>query len=219
MLYHSGYHDISVELQSPSELSYEPPTPLRQDDFFSEDGSVVLPNRIINRPNELSLATTSRDALSSDAPPPTVVAEDSSIGGRRSYSREGGSTEDDLEVHDSDDVSKHPEVFTVSTLQEQEVPPNGTHGARESGRSGFDEEEEEEEVTKEKLKSLFKGINLEEGSENEDITKERVQANLSQVQQAEKEISSIAGLQEGSSSVSKEVSASILDIQMQQERR
>ncbi|XP_060795558.1 ankyrin-3 isoform X2 [Neoarius graeffei] len=218
-----GYHDISLELQSPSELSYEPPTPLRQDDFFSEDGSVVSPNRIIIRPNELSLPTTSRDALSSDAPPPTVVAEDTSVGGRRSYSQEWGSTEDDLELHDSDDVSKHPEVFTQSALQEQEVPPSEAHGARESGRSGFgeeEEEEEEEEMAKEKPKSLFKGINLEEGSENEDITKERVQANLSPVEQAEKEISSIAGLQEGPSSVSKEISASVLntDTQMQQER-
>ncbi|XP_053094448.1 ankyrin-3 isoform X31 [Pangasianodon hypophthalmus] len=213
-----GYHDISLELQSPSELSYEPPTPLRKDDFFSEDSSVVSPSTTLIRPNELSLATTSRDALSLNAAPPTVVAEDTSIGGRGSCSREGGSTEDDLEVHDSDEVSKHPEVFMQSALREQEVPPNGAHGARESGRSGF-EEEEEEEMTQEKLKPPLKGINLEEGSENEEITKERVQAYLAQVEQAEKEMSSIAGLQEGPSSVSKEMSASVLhtDTQMHQE--
>ncbi|MCI4384092.1 hypothetical protein PGIGA_G00034500 [Pangasianodon gigas] len=213
-----GYHDISLELQSPSELSYEPPTPLRKDDFFSEDSSVVSPSRTLIRPNELSLATTSRDALSPNAAPPTVVAEDTSIGGRGSCSREGGSTEDDLEVHDSDEVSKHPDVFMQSALREQEVPPNGAYGARESGRSGF-EEEEEEEMTQEKLKPPLKGINLEEGSENEEITKERVQAYLAQVEQAEKEMSSIAGLQEGPSSVSKEMSASVLhtDTQMHQE--
>ncbi|GAA6068543.1 ankyrin-3 isoform X1, partial [Tachysurus ichikawai] len=205
-----GYHDISLELQSPSELSYEPPTPLRQDDFFSEDGSVDPPSRSPVRPNELSLATTSRDALSPNAAPPTVVAEDSSIGGRGSYlySRDGGSTEDDLEAHDSDEVFKHPEVFMQSTLQEQEVPPNRAHGARESGRSGF-EQQEDEEMTQEE--SLFKGINLEEGSENEEITKEKVE-------QAEKEMSSLAGLQEGPSSVSQEVAASVLytDTQMQE---
>lgn len=212
VLYHSGYHDISLELQSPSELSYEPPTPLRQDDFFSEDGSVDPPSRSPVRPNELSLATTSRDALSPNAAPPTVVAEDSSIGGRGSYlySRDGGSTEDDLEAHDSDEVFKHPEVFMQSTLQEQEVPPNRAHGARESGRSGF-EQQEDEEMTQEE--SLFKGINLEEGSENEEITKEKVE-------QAEKEMSSLAGLQEGPSSVSQEVAASVLytDTQMQERR-
>lgn len=217
MLYHSGYHDIALELQSPSDLSYEPPTPLRQDDFFSEDVSVVSPNRALIRPNELSLATTSRDALSPSAAPPTVVAEDTSIGVRGSYSREGGSTEDDLGVHDSDEVSKYPDVFMASAPQEQEVPPNGAHGARESGRSGF-EEEEEDKMTQEKSESLKRAINLEEGSENEDITKESMQANLLQVEQAEKEMSSIAGLQEGPSGVSKEISLHT-DTQMQQEKR
>lgn len=217
VLYHSGYHDIALELQSPSELSYEPPTPLHQDDFFSEDGSVVSPDRILVRPNELSLATTSRDALSPGVAPPTVVAEDTSIGVRGSYSREGGSTEEDLRLHDSDEVFKPPEVFMEYAPQGQEVPPNGAHGARESGRSGF-EEEEEDEMTRKKLKSPYKGINLEEGSENEEITKERVQANLLQVEQAEKVMSSIAGLQEGPSGVSKEISLHA-DTQMQQERR
>lgn len=217
VLYHLGYHDISLELQSPSELSFEPPTPLHQDDFFGEDFSLVSPSRTPVRPSELSLATTSSDALSPKAAPPTVVAEDSSIGYRGSYSREGGSTEDDLEAHESDEVSKHPEVFTQSTFQEQEVPPNGAHGARESGRSGF-EEEEDKEMTQEK--SFFKGINLEEGSENEGITKERVQTSFSKVEQAEKEMSSLAGLQEGPSSVSQELSASVLhtDAQLQETR-
>ncbi|KAF7705103.1 hypothetical protein HF521_020389 [Silurus meridionalis] len=213
-----GFHDISMELQSPSVFSYEPPTPLRHDDFFSEDGSVDSPGKTLVRPNELSLATTSRDALSSSAAPPTVVAEDTSIGGRGSYSREGGSTEDDLELPGSDEASKHPEVFTEFAVQEQEVPPSGAYGARESGRSGF-EEEEEEAMAQEKPKSLFEGTNLEEGSENE-ISKEKVQADLSQMEQAEKEMSWISGLQEGLSSLSQEVAASVLhaETQMQQDR-
>ncbi|TSK14554.1 Ankyrin-3 [Bagarius yarrelli] len=210
-----GYHNISLELQSPSELSYEPPTPLRQDDFFSEDGGIVVsPSRTPVRPNELSLPTTSRDALSPNAAPPTVVAEDSSIGGRGSYSREGGSTEDDLEAHDSDEMPKHPEVFMQSTYQEQEVPSNGAHRARESGRSGFDEEEEEEMMQE---KSCFKSINLEEGLEIVEIPQEKVQEIRSQVEQAKKEMCSLAGLQEGPSSVSQEISASGLhtDTQLQ----
>ncbi|XP_053367257.1 ankyrin-3 isoform X1 [Clarias gariepinus] len=215
-----GYHDISLELQTPTDLSYVPPTPLRQDDFFSEDGSVVSPSTTLIRPNELSLATTSKDVLFPSKTPPTVAAEDTSIGSRGSYSREGGSTEDDPEVHESDQVTKHPEVFMESSPQEQEVPSNGAYGARKSGRSGF-EEEEEEEGTLEKLQSfVVKGIKVEEGSENKEITKERGQGILSQVEQAEKEMSSIAGLQEGPSSVSQEISASILqaDTQMQQEK-
>ncbi|KAM9463182.1 ankyrin-3 isoform 3-T3 [Clarias gariepinus] len=180
-----GYHDISLELQTPTDLSYVPPTPLRQDDFFSEDGSVVSPSTTLIRPNELSLATTSKDVLFPSKTPPTVAAEDTSIGSRGSYSREGGSTEDDPEVHESDQVTKHPEVFMESSPQEQEVPSNGAYGARKSGRSGFEEEEEEEEGTLEKLQSFV-----------------------------------VKGLQEGPSSVSQEISASILqaDTQMQQEK-
>lgn len=216
MLYYLGYHDIALELQSPSDLSYEPPTPLRQDDFFSEDSSVALPNSSLVRPNELSLAATSRDELSPNAAPPTVVAEDASIGGRGSYSKEGDSAEDDPGAHDSDEVSKPPEVFMESVLQKQELPPNGTHGARESGRSGF-EEEEEDKIREEKLKSPYKGINLEEGSGTEAITKERMQANLSEVEQTEKKMSSIAGLQEGPSSASNDILHT--EAQMQQDRR
>ncbi|XP_072524151.1 ankyrin-3 isoform X23 [Salminus brasiliensis] len=208
-----GYHNIDLELQSPSELNYEPPTPLRQDDFFSEVGSVVSPCRSPIRPSELSLPTTSMDTASSNAAPPTVVAEDTYLGGRESYSREGGSTEDDvavssesmvfLEAQESEEAFKDSEVFTQPLVTQTEV--SGPRGS-ESGRSGF--EEGEEEMIQEKLKSLLKDIKLEEGSEDVEITDERVQEILSQVEQAEKEMSSFTGLQSEVSSADKETSAS-----------
>ncbi|XP_036428141.1 ankyrin-3 isoform X28 [Colossoma macropomum] len=215
-----GYHSIDLELQSPTELIYEPPTPLQKDDFFSEDGSVVSPSRAPIRPSELSLPTTSMDAAASSTAPPTVVAEDTSLGGRESCSREGGSTEDDAEVsrdsmafseaQDGEEASKDSEVFTQPAVTQPEVS-----GLRESGWSGF--EEGEGEMTQEKLKSLLDNIKLEESSEDVEITEERVQDILSQVEQAEKEMSSIAGLQSEASSANKETSASGQGLQRQKE--
>ncbi|KAL7857588.1 hypothetical protein SRHO_G00164870 [Serrasalmus rhombeus] len=205
-----GYHSIDLELQSPTELSYEPPTPLQKDDFFSEDGSIVSPVRALIRPSELSLPTTSKEAAASNTAPPTVVAEDTSLGGRESCSREGGSTEDDaevsrdsmtfLEAQDCEEASKDSDVFTQPAVTQPEVS-----GLRESGWSGF--EEGEREMTQE-LMSLLNNIKLEEGSEDVEITEERVQEILSQVEQAEKEMSSLAGLQSEASSTNKETSAS-----------
>uniref|UniRef100_A0A672ISQ8 Ankyrin 3 n=1 Tax=Salarias fasciatus TaxID=181472 RepID=A0A672ISQ8_SALFA len=55
-----GYHNIDLELQTPSDLSYVPPTPLRSDDFFSEgDASVESPSKAAPaRPSDLSLTQT-----------------------------------------------------------------------------------------------------------------------------------------------------------------
>ncbi|XP_066518693.1 ankyrin-3 isoform X2 [Hoplias malabaricus] len=199
-----GYQSIDLELQSPSELNYEPPTPLRQDDFFSEDGSVVSPIRAPTRPKELCLLTTSMETASSSAAPPTVIAEDTSLGGRDSCGRECGSTEDSmalLEIQEGEDMTKDSEVFTQPSVTEPEVS-----GPKESSGSGF--EEGEEEMMQEKLKIVLEDIQMEEGSEDVEITEERVQEILSQVEQAEKEMSSIAGLQGESSGATKETSAS-----------
>lgn len=204
VLYHSGYHNIELELKSPSELSYEPPTPLRQDDFFSEDSRQNFPFSAPVRPSELSLPTTS-GSVSTDNKPPTVMAEDSSIGGRESVSQEDGSAEDDLGVshetvapskqHDSEGTSKESDVFPNWPVKEQQEPKmpvcaSASEAPGESGKSGFDEE-----MTQEKIKSLLENIKLEEGSEDEEMTEERLQEILSQVQQAEKDMSSISGLQ------------------------
>ncbi|XP_051529672.1 ankyrin-3-like isoform X1 [Myxocyprinus asiaticus] len=198
-----GYQNIELELKSPSELTYEPPTPLRQDDYFSEDGRLNFPTSSPVRPSELSLPTTS-GPVSADAKPPTVKAEDTWIRGQESVSQEDWSTEDDFGVsHKSAASSKQHEesdVFPSSPLREQKkaqaeptVCTSASVAPREGGRSGF--EEEDDEMTQEKIKSLLEYIKLEEGSEDEEMTEERLQAILSQVQQAEKDMSSISGLQ------------------------
>ncbi|KTG00873.1 hypothetical protein cypCar_00023882 [Cyprinus carpio] len=172
-----GYHSIELELKSPSELTYEPPTPLRQDDYFGYDSRLNFPFSAPVRPSELSLPATS-GSVSADTKPPTVMAEDSSIGGRESVSQEDGPAEDDLSV------SK--EIAVPSEQRDTSEAPG------ESGKSGFDEEDEE--MTQEKIKSLLENIKLEEGSEDEEMTEERLQAILCEVQLAEKDMSSISGL-------------------------
>ncbi|KAL0179998.1 hypothetical protein M9458_025440, partial [Cirrhinus mrigala] len=199
------YHNIDLELKSPSELTYEPPTPLRQDDFFGMDGRLKFPSSSPVRPSELSLPTTS-GPVSADTKPPTVMAEDTTIGGRESVGQEDGSAEDDFgvskesaapsEQHASEGTSKE-DVFPRSPETEQKEPKllvcEASEAAGDSGKSGFDEEDEE--MTQEKIKSLLESIKLEEGSEDEEMTEERLQAILSQVQLVEKDMSSISGLQ------------------------
>lgn len=217
VLYHSGYHNIELELKSPSELTYEPPTPLHQDDYFSEDSRLKFSYSAPVRPSELSLQTTS-GPVSTDTKPPTVMAEDSYIGGRESLGQEDGSAEDDLGVshesvvpskqHDSDGTSKESDVFPNSPVNEQQeqkilVCASAGEAPGESGKSGFDEE-----MTQEKIKSLLENINLEEGSEDEEMTEERLQAILSQVQQAEKDMSSISGLQSETSGANVQMATS-----------
>ncbi|XP_016392297.1 ankyrin-3-like isoform X3 [Sinocyclocheilus rhinocerous] len=204
-----GYHNIELELKSPSELTYEPPTPLRQDDFFGEDSRLNFPFSAPVRPSELSLPTTS-GPVSADTKPPTVMAEDTSIGGRESVSQEDWSAEDDFgvskeiaapsEQRDSEGTSKESDVFPNSPVKEQkEVQPklpvcvSASEAPGESGKSGFGEEDEE--MTQEKIKSFLENIKLEEGSEDEEMTEERLQSILCEVQQAEKDMSSISGLQ------------------------
>lgn len=204
VLYHLDYHNIELELKSPTELSYEPPTPLRQDDFFSEDGRLNFPASAPVRPSELSLPSTS-SPLSADAKPPTVMEEDTSIRGRGSFGQEDWLPEDDLQESavsskqgDSEVTSNEPDVFPSSPVIEQpQLEPTVCSSASgapgESSKSGFDEEDEE--MTQEKINSLLENIKLEEGSEDVEMTEERVQEILSQVQQAEIQMSSISGLQ------------------------
>ncbi|XP_056326154.1 ankyrin-3 isoform X9 [Danio aesculapii] len=204
-----GYHNIELELKSPTELNYEPPTPLRHDDFFSEDSILKFSSSAPVRPSELSLPISS-GPVSADTKPPTVLAEDTTIGGRESVAQEDGSPEDDLGVnqelvppskqHDSEETSKDTDVFPSSPVKEQKdaqpklpICASASEAVEECGKSGFDEEDEE--MTQDKIKSLLETIKLEEGSEDEEMTEERLQAILSQVQQAEKDMSSISGLQ------------------------
>uniref|UniRef100_A0A669DWT9 Ankyrin 3 n=1 Tax=Oreochromis niloticus TaxID=8128 RepID=A0A669DWT9_ORENI len=75
-----------LELQTPSDLNYVPPTPLRSDDFFSEgDPLVESPNKsTLTRPSDLSLtqttSTSSSDPLTV-APGPGSTATELPIAG------------------------------------------------------------------------------------------------------------------------------------------
>ncbi|XP_070707513.1 ankyrin-3-like [Pempheris klunzingeri] len=87
-----GYHNIDLELQTPTALNYEPPTPLRSDDFFSEgDASAESPSKTtLTRPSDLSLtqttSTSSSDPLtvapglgSSAREPPIAAVEETAL--------------------------------------------------------------------------------------------------------------------------------------------
>uniref|UniRef100_A0A673LSZ7 Ankyrin-3-like n=1 Tax=Sinocyclocheilus rhinocerous TaxID=307959 RepID=A0A673LSZ7_9TELE len=133
-------------------------------------------------------------------------ADDSAV----SQDQEDWSAEDDFgvskeiaapsEQRDSEGTSKESDVFPNSPVKEQkEVQPklpvcvSASEAPGESGKSGFGEEDEE--MTQEKIKSFLENIKLEEGSEDEEMTEERLQSILCEVQQAEKDMSSISGLQ------------------------
>uniref|UniRef100_A0A672IM10 Ankyrin 3 n=1 Tax=Salarias fasciatus TaxID=181472 RepID=A0A672IM10_SALFA len=87
---------VYLELQTPSDLSYVPPTPLRSDDFFSEgDASVESPSKAAPaRPSDLSLTQTTS---TSSSDPPTVAPRSGSNpapdNDRRAAERSGGGAE------------------------------------------------------------------------------------------------------------------------------
>ncbi|XP_061082211.1 ankyrin-3 isoform X1 [Conger conger] len=201
-----GFHNIELELQSPTELGYEPPTPLRKDDFFSENYSIDSPSSSPCRPSDLSLSQPPYGPAAG-AEPPTVVCEDTSLDGQRD--REGAE-EDPGSAGQNDGAN-------LAQVQEEPVQPSqpeeqksageaqlgaGILAVREGSESGSDEEEEE--MTRERLQSLLEDVKLEEGSEGEEMTEERVQAILCQVEQAEKDMCSIPGWHSETSSVNVE---------------
>lgn len=234
-----GYHNIDLEMQSPTELNYQPPTPLRHDDFFSLDPASVDPSEHSSpvRPSDLSLpGTPSLDLgpASRDGKPPTVLAEDTSLGSHGVHGAEEASTEEEGAAEETSttplplrddaaqgeldvaartgqrEMEKETEAAAVALkamrepedwASEANIRPQAGEGGSGgvSGRAEEEEkqqgvgEEEEGEMTEEKLKSLLGDINLEEGLEDEEMTEERVQQILSQVQQAEKDLSSLAG--------------------------
>lgn len=228
-----GYHNIDLEMQSPTELNYQPPTPLRHDDFFSLDPASLDHSEHSSpvRPSDLSLpGTPSLDLgpASRDGKPPTVLAEDTSLESHVVHGAEEVSTEEDGAAgHEAeeetaatqltlrDDVAqgdpeglreteRETETEAAAMASEANIRPQAPAGggASSGGVSGRAEEEkkkreydeeEEGEMTQEKLKSLLGDINLEEGLEDEEMTEEKVQQILSQVQQAEKDLSSLAG--------------------------
>ncbi|KAJ8264407.1 hypothetical protein GJAV_G00148820 [Gymnothorax javanicus] len=192
-----GFHNIELELKSPADLSYEPPTPLLKDDFFSVECSIDSSSRSPCRPSELSLSQ-----LSYGQEPPTVVCEDTSLDGQRDGEEEhSGSMEQRYGANLAQAQAALGRLF-----QPEERRPTGDVdlrvgilAVREGSESGS-----EDEMTREKLQSLLDDVKLEEGSEGEEMTEERVQAILCQVEQAEKGMSSIPGWRSETSSVNVE---------------
>ncbi|KAM3842595.1 uncharacterized protein ACN63O_022291 [Diretmus argenteus] len=193
------YHNIDLDLQTPSDLSYEPPTPLRSDDFFSEgDAFVDSPSKAtLTRPSDLSLTQTTSTS-SSDAPTvapgpgsgapeaPTVVAEDTSVASGGRGSQCDGSTEEHTPL-------------TRESVVSYEWPDNERR-AVEGGRRGTEEEAETlEKELKTALDVVLEGQvgtrgdpasdigheggrqEEEEDEEEEEMTQERLQSLLEDI--------------------------------------
>ncbi|XP_065327699.1 ankyrin-3 isoform X15 [Pelmatolapia mariae] len=204
-----GYDNIDLELQTPSDLNYVPPTPLRSDDFFSEGDPLVESHNksTLTRPSDLSLtqttSTSSSDPLTV-APGPGSTATELPIAGPEDTETEMFTEEKTglvcVERPDND------RRLVEQSGKETEEVKAGEHLVLESqggavkekatadtGLGNGVEEEEEEEMTQERLQSLLEDIKLEEGMEEEEVSEELVNAILEQVRKAEKDIYSVPG--------------------------
>ncbi|KAM4623327.1 uncharacterized protein ACJ7VT_004416 [Polymixia lowei] len=205
-----GYHNIELELQTPTGLTYEPPTPLRLDDFFSQgDASVDSPSRTApTRPSDLSLAQTTSTS-SSDPPtvaamprpaalePPTVVPEDTTLADRQGRGSQG-SAEDAGPSRESDvpyqGLENESSTMTGSSgVEEQgevlEKEPKATQGGLLEGQEGDKEVSDSgapaldtagQAGRKEELGGGG-GREEEEGEEEEEMTHERLQSLLEDI--------------------------------------
>ncbi|EHB14084.1 Ankyrin-3 [Heterocephalus glaber] len=204
-----GYPPLQVELETPTGLHYTPPTPLQQDDYFSDLSSIESPLRTPSRLSDGLVPSQGYVVQSADGPP-VVTAEDTSL--------------EDSKMEDSVPLTEMPEAVEVDENQLEDVclseypqylgslagVPKDVKAAdplKQTRKVGISSEQQEkgksgpdEEMTEEKLKSLFEDIQLEEGVESEEMTEEKVQAILKRVQQAELEMSSITGWQNETSS-------------------
>ncbi|KAK6293943.1 hypothetical protein J4Q44_G00362690 [Coregonus suidteri] len=130
-----GSSNIQRELQTPTGLSYQPPTPLCSDYFFGEDAGLDSPSRTPTRPCDLSLTqTTSNLGPAPNAQPPTMVVEEDTSGPLDSRgagegagegaggggSPEGASTEDDTGVSRESVASHEPHDREAGVREEAE---------------------------------------------------------------------------------------------------
>ncbi|XP_076008051.1 uncharacterized protein LOC143002019 isoform X3 [Genypterus blacodes] len=200
-----GYDQIDLELKTPSDLNYEPPTPLHSDNFFSEgDASVDSPSKTpLTRPSDLSLTQTTSTSssepvtvapgLNTSAPvPPTVEAEDTTLTIKRSSESKVSykCPDNDRRAVEQEGKGTDDEALEKELKAEED---NGYHRGRQEEAAEEEEEEEEEEMTHERLRSLLEDIRLEGGLEDEEMTEERVNEILNQVRQAEKDLCSVPG--------------------------
>lgn len=224
--FYPGYQNIDLELKTPSDLNYEPPTPLRSDDFFSEgDVSVDTPSKTsLTRPSDLSLTqTTSTSSIepltvapgSKALDPPIAGAEDTNLTAKEramsveetwlaSYERPDNdrrAVERFRKGADEYAEVLETEVKAGSILEHHRGNQKEEVTSNSGHGNGLQQEEEEEEMTQERLKSLLEDINLEGGLEDVEMTEEGVKAILEQVRQAEKDVCSVAGWRSETSSV------------------
>lgn len=204
-----GYHNIELELQTPTELNYVPPTPLRSDDFFSEDyASADSPSKTtLTRPSDLSLtqttSTSSSDPLTvapasgsgASQPPLAEIASLTAEERGTSAEEKTGSASYERLENDRQAAEKSGKVTDEEASEHRggnlKEDAAASHG---NGRKDdVEEEEEEEEMTQERLQSLLEDLKLEGGLEDVEMTEEGVKAILEQVRQAEKEMCSVPG--------------------------
>uniref|UniRef100_A0A8C3QYU5 Ankyrin 3 n=1 Tax=Cyanoderma ruficeps TaxID=181631 RepID=A0A8C3QYU5_9PASS len=205
-----GYPSIQVELETPTGLRFVPPTPFQQDDFLSDTSSLESPLRTPSRLSDV-LVTSQGHVDGTAAAPPVVTEEDTSLDDskvdfpvpRKGTPKDTSVGESQLEEVDLKDFPRYLGSYggisrDAKQRQSEETSKRGVRTEQpEREKSGTDEE-----MTAEKFKSLFEDIHLEEGAESEEMMEGRVWSILKGVQQAEREMSSIAGWQPDSSSVS-----------------
>lgn len=210
-----GYQNIDLELKTPSDLSYEPPTPLRSDDFFfSEcDSSADTPSRTTpTRPSDLSITPTSSKDLRAAAPEaPIIQAEDTALSGEereetaRAVPQEGPENDRRAVEKFRKGTEEQAEGVGKEPKAERDDGPephreDGTPGGHHRNGLQQEEEEEDEEMTQERLRSLLEDIKLEGGLDDVEMTEEGVRAILEQVRQAERDVCSVPGWRSEASS-------------------
>ncbi|XP_029933551.1 ankyrin-3-like isoform X3 [Myripristis murdjan] len=192
-----GYHNIDLELQTPSDLNYQPPTPLQSDDFFSEgEASIDSPSKTtLTRPSDLSLTQTTSTSSSDPttvAPGPTapephiVVAEDTSLRGERGSQNEGF-IEEDTELNRERVVSyEYPgnERRAVEGKRETEEQDEALEKELKSGQGVvFEGQERTQEISTkaDPTSESGHGGGREEEEEEEEMTQERLQSLLEDI--------------------------------------
>ncbi|XP_018080591.1 ankyrin-3 isoform X38 [Xenopus laevis] len=196
-----GYPNIQVELETPTGLRFVPPSPLHQDDFFSDMSSIESPLRTPSRMSDF-LVQGNGDVSSV---PPVVAAEDTCLDDSRpDYLIQSPDASYEMAIHriKFDDVQLNDEPLTEGDYAEEEKPAERSDQKtyEESNLIGGRAEKyvremsgSEEEMTEERLKLLFKHLHLDEEVESEEMTEEKVQTILKNVELAEHELSSITG--------------------------
>ncbi|XP_062070409.1 ankyrin-3 isoform X4 [Lepus europaeus] len=101
-----GYASLQVELETPSGLHYTPPTPLQQDDYFSDISSIESPLRTPSRLSD-GLVPSQGNVVHAADGPPVVTAEDISL--------------EDSKLEDSVPLTEMPEAVDVDESQLEDV--------------------------------------------------------------------------------------------------